>query len=73
MISRLHSNVTNHAISLKWKKEIDTFYVMDSCWGDTISTVTGEVEKFDTNCGNLLSVGKDCRLKYKSTYLGSLQ
>ena len=49
VISRLHSNVTNHAIT-KVEERADTFYVMDSAaWGDTISTVTGEVEKFDTN------------------------
>ena len=49
VIHRLHSNVTNHAIS-KVESRADALYIMDAAaYGDTVETVLDTVKNLDTN------------------------
>jgi hypothetical protein len=49
VIHRLHSNITNHAIS-KVESRADALYIMDaSAYGDTVETVLNTVKQLDTN------------------------
>ena len=49
VIHRLHSNITNHAIS-KVESRADALYIMDAAaYGDSVETVLNTVKSLDTN------------------------
>ena len=49
VIHRLHSNITNHAIS-KVESRADALYIMDAAaYNDSVETVLDTVKNLDTN------------------------